>query len=114
VDEVPAAQLPLFALDQQHALAGEDEEVLLVRLPVVAAAGLSGCEHGDREPELGELHLAALEDAAVAEHLAREPGRVAHVDDEPALGRRGEPTACLLEPRLPHEWHSAGLTNTSL
>ena len=33
VDEVPRPERSLLALDQEQALAGEDEEVLLIRLP---------------------------------------------------------------------------------
>src|SRR5687768_12459712 len=38
VDEVPGPQRPLLALDQEQALPGEDEEVLLLVLAVVHAA----------------------------------------------------------------------------
>ena len=52
VDEVPRLQRPLLALDQQHALPSEDEEVLLVRLAVIPPAGLSRLEHGQREADV--------------------------------------------------------------
>jgi hypothetical protein len=40
VQEVPAAQLPLLAVHDQHAFAGEDEEALLRVLLVVEAQRL--------------------------------------------------------------------------
>src|SRR6266550_5591643 len=60
VDEVPRLQVPLLAFDDDQALAGEHEEVLLVRLAVVAAARLSRLEDGDRVPELRERRLVAF------------------------------------------------------
>ena len=38
MEEVPGSQPPLFALDEQHALTGQNEKSLLVRLGVVDAA----------------------------------------------------------------------------
>jgi hypothetical protein len=40
VDEVPLLERSLLALDQEHALAGENQEVLLVRFAVVPATRL--------------------------------------------------------------------------
>src|SRR5581483_7460519 len=100
VHEIPRAERPLLALDQEQALAGEDEEVLLTRLAVVARGRLARLEHADRVPELRERDRAALEDAAGAERLVRDPRRVPDVDDEPAPGGRREPSAGVLEPRL--------------
>src|SRR5215217_3633737 len=54
VDEVPRAKPPLLALDQQHALACDDDEVLLVRLTVIEAARLSRLQHAERESNLPE------------------------------------------------------------
>src|SRR4051794_7518063 len=101
VHEVPRFQVPVLALDQEQALAVEDEEVLLVRLAVVAASGLARLEDGDREAELRPaLQVLVLEHAGVAERGARHPVGVADVDDEPALARGREPAGRLLEPRL--------------
>ena len=44
MDEVPLAQRPFLAFDDQECLAGEHEEVLLVGLPVVHADGLARAE----------------------------------------------------------------------
>src|SRR5439155_22449736 len=63
VHEVPGLERPLLALDDQEALSGQDEEVLLVRLAVVAPARLARLEDGDRIAELGERHVVALDDA---------------------------------------------------
>jgi hypothetical protein len=42
VHEVPGLQRPLLALDQQQALTGENEKILLLILAVVEAAGCPG------------------------------------------------------------------------
>jgi hypothetical protein len=96
VEEVPRPERPLLALDQQQALAGEDEEVLLGRLGVVQGARPAGGEHHDPDPDLREsanLELrprahrrrAGFEAAAGAERVVPQPGGIPHVDDEPAL-----------------------------
>ena len=105
VDEIPLLQVPLLALDQREALTEEDEEIFLVRLPVVAAARLTRLEDGDRVAELGERDLVALDDAGIAQDIVRDPRRVSHVDDEPAVGDRGEPVLRLLEPRRGYWFH---------
>jgi hypothetical protein len=46
---------PLLAFDEQQALAGEHEEVLLVALGAVHPARLSGLDHLQGESEIGEL-----------------------------------------------------------
>src|SRR5919197_239531 len=74
VDEVPRTQAPLLPLDDEQALARQDEEVLRV----------------------------ALDDARGAELLARHPRRVAHVDREPPLGRGRQAVLRALHPRLLH------------
>jgi len=56
VEEVPGPQASLFVLDDQRALARQDEERLLVRLGVVEG-GLPGLEDGDVDPELGSSAL---------------------------------------------------------
>ena len=48
VEEIPGTERPLLTLDQQEALAVEDEEALLRLLPVVEPVRLSGLE--DTEP----------------------------------------------------------------
>src|SRR5690242_13140049 len=97
VHEVPRAQRPLFALDEQHGLAGEHEEVLLRVLLVVEAERLAGLQHADVDPELLEWKLAALERGAGAEGLVLVPGGVADVDDEPPVGGGLEAGFRLLE-----------------
>src|SRR5207247_2298982 len=54
VHEVPCPQRPLLLLDEQEALAVEDEEVLLRRLGVVEAVRLARLEHADVHPDLLE------------------------------------------------------------
>src|SRR5215217_6234085 len=55
VDEVPGLQAPLLLLDEQQALAGEHEEVLLHALGVVEAVHLSGVKDVDADPVLLKL-----------------------------------------------------------
>ena len=86
----------LFALDQQQRFAGEHEEVLLVRLPVVHAHRLAGRE--DVEPEAHLLELRRpLERRRNAAARPVAPAGVAGVEDEPALARGDEPGVGLLE-----------------
>jgi hypothetical protein len=87
MEEVPGAQPPFAALDEQQTVSGEHEEVLLVGLGVVQQARISGPQHAQIDPELGERHGFTLEEAAGSER-ARLPRRVVDVDDEPTLGRR--------------------------
>ena len=54
VHEVPRLERPLLALDQEQALAREDEKVLLVRLTVIPPARLSGLEYRQGEADVGE------------------------------------------------------------
>ena len=49
VEEVPRAERALLALDEQQALAGENEEVLLGLLFVVEAVRLTRLEHGQTD-----------------------------------------------------------------
>src|SRR4051794_21806292 len=62
VEEIPGLERPLLALDDRERLAGEHEEVLLVRLVVVHATALAGLENGERVAELSEGRVLALED----------------------------------------------------
>src|SRR3954447_12259768 len=89
--EVPGLQRTLFTLDQQRALTGENEEVLLRTLAVVEARRLSRLEDADVDPELLELGLA-LEPGSRAEVRMLEPARFLRIDDEPAVTFRNQPT----------------------
>ena len=57
---------------------------------------LAGQQHRDEEADLREARLP-LELRPLAEHVAPPPGRVARVDDEPAIAFRHEPCLGLLE-----------------
>ena len=104
MEEVPRPHRPLLTFDDRQRLAGEDEEVLLVGLPVVHRHRLAGLQHADVDPELREVGLAAevvaFELGADAAALPFHPGRFARVQDEPALPLRNEPVRRLLERRL--------------
>ena len=93
VDEVPPPERALLTLEDRERLAGEDEEVLLVVLPVVHRHRLAGAEDGDVDPELQEvrctLEACALELAERAAARAFPPLRLAGVQDEPALPLSG-------------------------
>src|SRR6476661_6550196 len=114
MEEVPRAQRSLLALDEQGALAGQDEEVLLLVLGVVAAVRLAGWKHVDADSELLELRLRRLERALRARTLLlpalrRAPHRVAHVHDEPPWPGRRQTGARLVERRLGHALPAARL-----
>src|SRR4051794_24446201 len=103
--EVPRAQRPFLALDEQEAFPLEHEEVLLFRLRVVEAVGLAGRQHMQADADLRELRLRALEAALRAgglqlAALRRQPPGVADVDDEPAVLDRREAEPGVLESRL--------------
>ena len=106
MEEVPGSEESLLALDEQPALAFENEERLLIRLGVIDAA-LARLENRDVDPDLRELDrriaVLALEPARPAPRLRSEPLGIAHVDDEPALGDGGEPGASVLKPRFAQE-----------
>ena len=99
MDEVPRLERPLLALDQQQALALEDEEVLLLVLAVVHARRLAGLKDADVDPELRELRLRALEARERAE-VAVEPARLLRVQHEPAFASRDEAAVTALEGSL--------------
>src|SRR6266513_2647382 len=109
MEEVPGSEESLLALDEQPALTGQNEEVLLIRLGVVDAA-VAGLEDGHIDPELRELdrRLAVLvgEPTRSASRLRREPLGIAHVDDKPPLRDGGKPGASVLKPRFVHEAES--------
>jgi hypothetical protein len=88
VHEVPRPQSPLLPLDEQQALAGEDEEVLLHLLAVVHAVRLARVQDDQADRDLGEGALAGLEPAFLAELVVVPPARIGRVDDEPAVGLR--------------------------
>jgi hypothetical protein len=89
VDEVPRLQAPLLSLDQDEALARDDEEVLLDALPVVEPVRLPRPQNVDVHPVLRELELA-LVGSRRAEVVALPPRRVRGVDHEPSVERRNE------------------------
>ena len=101
MEEVPGSKESLLALDEQPALTGQNEEVVLIRLGVVDAA-LGGLEDPHIDPELRELdrRLAVLvgEPTRSAPRLRREPLGIAHVDDKPPLvtGASPEPASSSL------------------
>ncbi len=95
MDEVPGLQAALLTFDHQHALAGDDEEVLLAGLAVVQAV-LTGRENLDSEAELGPL-LLPFEVGVLPALLASDPRRVARVEDEPALALGDDPELGLLQ-----------------
>src|SRR5207248_793936 len=105
MEEVPGLEESLFALDEEPALTGQNEERLPIRLGVVNAA-LAGLEDGHIDPELRELdrRLAVLvgEPTCSAPRLRREPLGIAHVDDKPTLRDGGKPGASVLTPRFVH------------
>src|SRR6478672_10342961 len=52
VHEVPRPEGPLLTLDEQQALAGKHEEILLIRLAVVHRRRLTGLDHAEPEAEV--------------------------------------------------------------
>ena len=107
VDEVPGFQAPLLALDDEHALAGDHEEVLLTGLAVVHAARLAGPDHGDAHAELLEVAVP-LEVRPAPEPLAFPPARVSRVEHEPARPFRAESFRQLFKLRLGHHQPKSG------
>src|SRR3954470_1482091 len=103
VEEVPGAQDPFLALDEQAALAGKNEEILLLRLAVVEAVRLAGLEHVQPDAELRKGGVPRLERAfgarrlLRARRLRRQPLRIGDVDDEPPLAHACEAAAAILE-----------------
>ena len=83
MEVVPLLEPPLLALDDQQALAREDEEALLVILAVVHRHRLPRPDDAEIEAELVEVH-ATLEVAVHTELAAVEPLHVTDVPDEPA------------------------------
>ena len=82
MDEVPRPEKALLAFDEQEAVAGEDEEVLLGVLAVVHAVRLTRPEDPDAEAEFLEAVIGVLEAAVAAEDGVFVPAGSARVDDE--------------------------------
>src|SRR5207248_5495097 len=105
MEEVPGLEESLFALDEEPALTGQNEERLPIRLGVVNAA-LAGLKDGHIDPELRELNrrLPVLvgEPTRSTPRLRREPLGIAHVDDEPTVRHGGKPRASVLKFRFVH------------
>jgi hypothetical protein len=111
VEEVPGLQVPLLVLDDQDALAGEDEEVLLDVLGVVLPVRLARLEHVDADPIVLEA-LGRLEVRPLARNLAAHPACVREVQHERAGLGRGQPVLGLLDPGL-FRSHGADLSGLS-
>src|SRR6185312_11663219 len=84
--EVPRAQRPLLALDDQDCFTRDDEEILLIGLPVVHGHWLARVQHEGIDAELFGLRIVfeVVEheaDGATAVDLT--PDGVAHVEYEP-------------------------------
>jgi hypothetical protein len=104
VHEVPLPERTLLPLDDQQRFAFEDEEILLVVLPVVHRHRLARLEQRQVDPELDEIRSAletrALELAQDPAAAALPPVCLARVDDEPALPFRDKPVLGRDELRL--------------
>jgi hypothetical protein len=98
--EVPRAQLTLLAFDDQNCLACDDEEALLIGLPVVHRHRFARSEHERIDAELLEVPFAfeiIAEDADRPATVGVTPLGVAHVEDEPSFALRDEPVFGLLQ-----------------
>ena len=96
VEEVPRLQAPLLVLDDEDALAREDEEVFLDVLRVVLPVRLARGKDVDADPVVLES-VGWLEVGPVAALFAFHPARVRQVDDEPARRRGGRALLGLFE-----------------
>src|SRR5262249_54716377 len=113
VDEVPRAEGPLLSFDDQRRLSGEHEEVLLVDLPVVHGHELSGLDHIDVDPELGEVGVGTFKVADGRAALHVEPARRMGVEHVPALPPRDKPALSRLQPRLRNHLRSLSHPRTA-
>src|SRR3954447_12988383 len=104
VHEVPGAQAALLSLDEEKALAAQDQEVLLALLGVVVAVGLARPHHLDVDPVVREVGRA-LERDARAELFVVNPRALAGVQDEPPLAGRLLAVGAFLHRGL---WHHVG------
>ena len=103
MDEVPRAQVPLLTFDDQNRFARDDEEVLLIGLPVVHGRRFARHEHEWIDAELFGLPLAfeiVERDADGAAAVGVTPHGLAHAEDEPSVALRDEPVLGLLQLRL--------------
>src|SRR5207247_9622046 len=92
VEVVPRLHEPLLALDEEDALACDDQETLLIRLAVVHARGLARPEDADVEADLVETEIGALAQPGIDAHFVRiAPDRLARIDDVPAVAVRDQP-----------------------
>jgi hypothetical protein len=89
VEEIPRAEEPLLAVDEQPAFPGQDEERFLLRLGVVEAVRLVRLEDGDVDPCRGATGFARR----VWVMLARE--------DEPIEVVMGRATRPDFKPEVP-------------
>ena len=78
VDEIPCLQAALLAFDHEHALSGDEQEVLLATLAVIQAVSLAGHEHMDAEAELSPL-LPPFKVGVLPTLFASDPRRVVRV-----------------------------------
>lgn len=95
----PASGRSSPAFDDQQRLAGEDQEVLLVGLPVAHPDRIAGPEHEEVDADLGKLRVVA-ERSDTPSTFGREPPDLAGVDDEPSRPGLDDPGARLFERRL--------------
>jgi hypothetical protein len=114
--------MPLLALDHENALAGEDDEVLLLfAFSVVEAVRLTSAEDAEREAGKVERHLVqigslpqhevvGLEDADAAEAIVVQPRRIPCIDDEPAGADRRKARADILKACF--RCHTVSVTKT--
>jgi adenosine deaminase len=96
--EVPRLDRPLLAFDHQERLAVKNEEVFLLVLTVVPTRGLAGLQDADVDTELREARVSL--EPSVGTENAREPARLARVQDEPALALGRKAGADTLERSL--------------
>ena len=99
MQEVPLPEHALLVLDDRYRLPGEDEEVLLIGLPVVHRHRLTRFEGDEVDSHLRELRFA-LEPAIRSSSLARTPAGVARVDHEPPVSHGLEPVLGRFELRF--------------
>ena len=88
VDEVPGAKVPFLLLDDEEALAGENEEILLLGLGVIQAARLPRLEDVEAEAELREEDLLQLRALAQRWTVCLERSSASRSRDSPPRPRR--------------------------
>jgi hypothetical protein len=108
VDEVPGGQPAFFAFDQEQALTGEHEEVLLGILAVVERARFAGTQDAYADADLVEACVLGFEHGVEAATVSLEPRQLARVDDKPTLPRRTHARLYPLERRLGNHRFSLG------